>query len=355
MSDPKRARLKKTRSKAEECKDDLLDPTTLKETWHSSKQPHHNFNDIPLEYTQKDLATKEAAQKIDGFEVFLEEVAHELVYQNDIGEREHAFIREWGYEAFPPQIVQGEADMQLLALRPLSKPPQHPPILAFRGSQQLNDWVGRGGDLDVAEVGHGQFHRNERLIKGKLLELGGKAIVTGHSLGGAIAQITACEFPDSISRIVTFQAPGISQSEVLKLQRHNESQPKNSQVSSTHYRVNGDLAPQAGEAHTAGDVYEFQLAGIEKGNLFAAHMAHPLRELDSHKSHNVLGNILNTRHSCEEGKSQAGILEEVRRQSGLAFLLHRLLLPGTSYEDVSELLQTPAIDEKARKAILSSA
>jgi pimeloyl-ACP methyl ester carboxylesterase len=85
--------------------------------------------------------------------------------------------------------------------------------------------------------------------------------VTGHSLGGALAQMAAARFPDLVAKVVTFQSPGISKGMAEQVKAANdksEAAGKGETVVSHHYQVNGDLVGKTGEALTEGQVSDIQ-------------------------------------------------------------------------------------------------
>ena len=86
---------------------------------------------------------------------------------------------------------------------------------------------------------------------------GKEPAVTGHSLGGALAQMAAARFPDLVAKVVTFQSPGIPREMAQRVDQANaesKSQGKGETVHSHHYQVNGDLVGKSGEALTSGEV-----------------------------------------------------------------------------------------------------
>ena len=62
--------------------------------------------------------------------------------------------------------------------------------------------------------------------------------------------------------MVTFQSPGINESEARKLRDHNQQAKPEDRVTSTHHRAEGDVVHAAGEALTDGVVYEFESVGV---------------------------------------------------------------------------------------------
>ena len=87
---------------------------------------------------------------------------------------------------------------------------------------------------------------------------GGPVVVTGHSLGGALAQLAAAYFPSSVKRIVTFQSPAVDAAAADRVKQYNDQKPDGEKITSTHFRAEGDIVHTAGEKLTSGDVYTFQ-------------------------------------------------------------------------------------------------
>ena len=134
-----------------------------------------------------------------------------------------------------------------------------PPVLELRGTKNFR---GLQEDVNIQGVGSYQFRANRRVIGDLLSAAGGKAVVTGHSLGGALAQLTAAHLPGGVGRVVTFQSPGIDSGDAALLAKHNEEADPEDQISSSHYRADGDVVHAAGEALTKGDVHTFHSKGI---------------------------------------------------------------------------------------------
>ncbi len=148
------------------------------------------------------------------------------------------------------------------------------PALAFRGSQDTASWA---DDSNPEGVGAYQFRMNEADIV-KLLAMGqsdaGAPDVIGHSLGGALAQLTAARYGSMVNECVTFQAAAITRDEALQAGR--------SGVDSTHYRVQGDLVPLAGRAFTPGVEETFRSGAGGLGKFSGAHTSYPLQDIHLH-------------------------------------------------------------------------
>ncbi|MEH2130900.1 MAG: S8 family serine peptidase [Nostoc sp.] len=129
----------------------------------------------------------------------------------------------------------------------------YPPVLVFRGSKEEIDWV---DNAHPGGVGVGQY--NAALQQGidKWLEEKAnnepKPDVIGHSLGGALAQLTAADFSKWIGEIVTFNAPGISPDRLSRFKGG---------VQVTHYISPTDIVSRAGWAFLPGTIYEMRFKG----------------------------------------------------------------------------------------------
>lgn len=148
-----------------------------------------------------------------------------------------------------------------------------PPVLAFRGTSNQR---GVADDANRKGVGTYQFASNEGRVQEMLAAAGGKVVVAGHSLGGALAQLAATHFPSQVSRVVTFQSPGIEKEEADKLDAYNRGAAPEDKVRSTHHRADKDLVHMAGEALTDGDVYTFSSKGLDSAK---DHLQFPLARL----------------------------------------------------------------------------
>lgn len=123
--------------------------------------------------------------------------------------------------------------------------------LVFRGTNEDIDWKSNMGE----EVGRSQFEPEKEKIEKLLKEYKDKGYsveVSGHSLGGALAQITASEMPDLVDEIKTFNSAGISKATAKQLLGKNKP--------ATHYLKIGDVVQDTGNAYIPGKpiVYSFK-------------------------------------------------------------------------------------------------
>jgi len=267
-------------------------------------------------------------------DVVLEQLAHKGAY----GRLDNRKLADWGYREagaitdpesgfravvyLPTEEALANETDQARVIHAIHQGPP-PAVVAFRGTSEKR---GIQDDTTKAGVGAYQFASNEGRIRDALGMTGGKAIVTGHSLGGSLAQLAATNYPGSVSRVVSFQAPGIPQEEVEKLRKHNAEAAPADKVSSTHHRADGDLVHMAGEGLTDGDVYTYESKGISNP---MDHKSFPLARLNAARGGLVEGatgrgdqtedklmNVEKTNSTEEKGGILSRVAESVRKKAG---------------------------------------
>jgi pimeloyl-ACP methyl ester carboxylesterase len=228
----------------------LISPTP-----HQQAQPLQPSPGVAALTSSEDQVSQHQRDAVR-YEVFLEQIAHDLAYEDSLNPRQQAMLEQFGYSA--EECVEGPHGFQMRVFTPGNAEFPHP-ILAFRG-MEITSPKDVQTVLEPRSVGYNQFRANRRRIQQALERVGrwGRAWVTGHSLGGALAQLTAAAYSAQIARVVTFQAPGIDTLGVAELERFNQSNPEEA-ISSTHYQVQGDVVSSAGEALTPGEVVPFEL------------------------------------------------------------------------------------------------
>ncbi len=205
----------------------------------------------------------------------VEQLAHGMVAK-ELDDRDEQYLAENGYRALP--IIRGQREFVMRTFVPTGG--NKPPVVAFRGTvpTKVQTLI---ADVDPSGIGMYQFNPNRALIEGQIQAAAGhgKIISAGHSLGGALAQIAAATFPDSVDRIVTFQAPGVSRETADRLKQHNEENPDEA-IESSHHRVLGDLVPYGGEALTPGMIHNHEMVGgsMLSRNALSKHTSMPLAQ-----------------------------------------------------------------------------
>lgn len=272
-----------------------------------NQKPHNPFLPISKKSTeiQKEALNGVELKKQIGRDAALEQLAHKYVYQDVLSPQDHADLANLGFKANP--LIKASQSLEMQVFVPIGDRAKedNTPVLAFRGTKGFADIM---HDVNLSGVGIGQFRINQEIIGNILRSLNGKVDVTGHSLGGALAQITGVEYAHFVRRIVTFQSPGIPNHLVKKLEKHNEKAEK--AIESTHYRVKNDLVDKAGEASTSGRVYEFA-PGL---NPLKAHSHFPLEALEKAKDEELAAmriksgktNAPNTFRPAETGRVVVG-------------------------------------------------
>ncbi|GEM_PF-466376 len=176
-------------------------------------------------------------------------LAKEVVYVYDDPQASPdvtAFLATAGYRIDQP-FNDPISGFQALGLTSLT--PDKPPVLVFRGTNELLDDF---ANTDPNGTGFTQFQRNREAIATWLTQTaqstGQKPDIVGHSMGGGITQVAAASLVDQIGQVVTFNAPGTSAAIAAQFLAAGGAS-----LSVTHYIVSGDFVSLGGEALIAGN------------------------------------------------------------------------------------------------------
>lgn len=186
-----------------------------------------------------------------------EYIAHFVVYLpagSSLEEKETEIVANAGYDPKSIQWYTGGGGFQAVTLKALPESGVNH-IVGVQGTTgDFRTWY---SDANPEAVGLNQYKDNKAKIIKMLASLPGKVDITGHSLGGAVAQIITAKHPGEVANLITFQSPGIKQEMVDEFNKA-EDKPH-----VEHHIVVGDVVDKSGEANLPGSVYEHDF-GIEQ-------------------------------------------------------------------------------------------
>jgi hypothetical protein len=186
------------------------------------------------------------AMQINVQDIQMEVFAHKIAYKGTTDGAIQEILDTWGYEKQFRRTVEGSGIFAGLIMPKNGSNAK--PVMVFKGTnpKKASDIA---ADLDPIAVGFSTFQYHKGEIQSMLGEAGQKVLVTGHSLGGALAQHCVSAFPESVERLVTFQAPAISMAQALAF-KLNKDKP-----SVTHHFAEGDVVDLAGGKHLDGEFF----------------------------------------------------------------------------------------------------
>lgn len=262
-----------------------------------------------------------AAHSLVG-DVLLEQMAHNWTYVDTdiLSAPAQAVLSASGYKSSP--VIRGVSGLEMRVFTPLDVDGIRRSIVSFRGTEEGADVK---SDLNPNGVGFDQYYKNLGLIAATITRASshGAVIVTGHSLGGALAQIAASEQPGIINHVVTFQSAGITVDRLKAIEAYNIAHPDLG-VFADHHRAAGDVVPVGGEAFFPGRIHNYKNSDPLK-NLPQSHTAFPVTS-DSHSiaQDGVEGTTAGwskqyESRSVREENEELHMLETVRQGIGLGF------------------------------------
>ncbi|BBC22649.1 lipase family [Pseudanabaena sp. ABRG5-3] len=290
----------------EDVKEEKIQEERVEDTEFSNLEPLvQNERYIGISHIQRELVDENAASKVDSLDVVYELIAHKLAYKgiDGIPAEMGQWLDNQGYQRNWLGTVQGSGLFCGLIMP--KEGSDKKPVLAFKGTD-----FGKTGDAladaDPVAVGFTAFKLKQEQIQGLISQAGGKVVVTGHSLGGALAQHAASAFTGNISKVVTFQAPGISQEQVRQFNNNVNDMEEDERPEVVHHLATGDIVDLAGGKHIGG-------SGLYAGKGNAEFFLH---NLESSGPNNHTKFLLQD-EAFKEQQEQAGIDDEAREQVGL--------------------------------------
>ncbi len=187
--------------------------------------------------------------------VLLEQIAHYYTYHPKTADR--SWLAERGYRIVGNYDKKHDCQWTIFAPNEVGRRFGRSWVVSFRGTEGSKDVKADVGNL---VVGQEQFVCNIGDIAKSLAVCKSNPVVTGHSLGGALAQLAACYLPQMVKKVVTFQSPGIDKASIKRLDDYNKN-PKNAgrKIYSEHHLANDDVVIKyAGQGRTKGNIYEYQ-------------------------------------------------------------------------------------------------
>jgi len=201
-------------------------------------------------------------------DIVYEQLAHRVAYDDAVDDK---VLAVWGYECLA-DVRDVASGFRVVAVAPLDGHDDLRPVVAYRGTDSRIS-QGWSDDFTGGEVGDYQFAYNEPQILGVLAaaRARGKYDVCGHSLGGALAQISVSRYPGGVNRLVTFQSPRVSNEERGRFEAHQAGAGDDA-IDVQHHRADSDMVHRAGEAMLPGDVSTWEFEGIETPKTHLAFM-----------------------------------------------------------------------------------
>ena len=141
------------------------------------------------------------------------------------------------------------------------------PVVVFSGTEP-DDLKDIKTDLEF-QIGADHFQSAESLGLSAILRAlkvthGQRPDVTGHSLGGALAQLAALTWPDLVGDVVTFQAPGLTR---LNAARGTKGRAEHAPDFGVHHYVgDSDIVHKAGQRHLPGRTILVTGVHVDRGD-----------------------------------------------------------------------------------------
>lgn len=181
-------------------------------------------------------------------------------------------LESWGYKGTvgaDQEVLDPDTGLYAVRFDPLDGPAGEGKnsVVAFRGTEavksneeSLGNPLGMFNDVlaDLGpSVGSRQYDANADAIRA-LMEGGtDKDVLTGHSLGGYLAQRVAAENADLTDSVVTYQAGGIDSDDADRFEEANAD----GHIDVRHHQTNWDVVHLAGEQRLDGTFFQHNADG----------------------------------------------------------------------------------------------
>ncbi|MBI3180526.1 MAG: DUF2974 domain-containing protein [Myxococcales bacterium] len=204
-----------------------------------------------------DDATR-AAMKKDGFDV-------------------KASIEDSDLKLQKGEVVEKEAGFAAMVV----EPPGNTVYLVFRGTDDATDVgdylsrkadkEGQGGyEVTVGREQYAKFKKQLDAVVERYRNTGRKIVVSGHSLGGALAQRFVADHPEFVDEMILFQSPGVEKELVDKMDAHVAKGGKFPK--SRLYVSEWDKVPDFGHGHIGNpEVVVGSFTGLNQRSVVASH------------------------------------------------------------------------------------
>ncbi len=223
------------------------------------------IEDFFYEFIAKSLATQRMSAQDPNDPSISEEDRERILARQQL-------LESWGYEGTvseDQELYDPETGLYAVRFDPLEGAAGEgkSSILAFRGTEAVQGSEGSPGDplgyfndvlADLGpSVGSSQYEPNADAIRA-LMEGGTEdTVLTGHSLGGYLAQRVAAENADHTDSVVTFQAGGIDEAHADQFEEANQD----GHIDVRHHQTNWDVVHLAGEQRLDGTFFQHNTDG----------------------------------------------------------------------------------------------
>lgn len=245
---------------------------------------------------------KDPIKKAEGLVDYYQIMGCQAAYRGDLkkGDKIPGPYPETSYTV--QEIVSNKRELRILFLVPDKPcPKEFSPIVCCRGTIPP-DTKNLIDDLMTASIGEWSYESSRGEVRAAFQKVAGEygpAVITGHSLGGALAQMITTDFSGEpkltgqhfIKEVYHFNAPGIGKERATQFKEELETLDKQFHPKVFSYRHQNDIVSLAGGSHlkaTSKVVLadkELSWKEVADPSMKAAGKAHSLRKMVSQFEH----------------------------------------------------------------------